>query len=283
MGSRRGDSRCYGRRRVPSSETPPLRLLFEAPNLREFALPRGLVARYGGNIGFAAPSVIANFVASVDGVVELPGPAESGKVVSLASDDDRFVMGLLRACAGVVMVGAGTFRKTSKAFWYPESIYPAAKELFAELRRDLGLAPKPTFVIVSGSGSIEVTPSSAEALIVTTRAGETRLRPTLPATARIWVFDEPRVPLGAVMARLQAEGARVVLTEGGPSLFSELVAEKALDELFVTVSPVLFGRFPDDGRKALTHGLDLGRAPLELLSARASGSHLFLRYRLDRP
>src|SRR5688500_4743554 len=115
-------------------QSSPLELLFAVPNLAEFALPSGLRARYGGQIGFGTPCVIANCVQSVDGVVELPGPAESGKVVSLGSEDDRFVMGLLRACSDVVMVGAGTFRKTPKAFWYPESIYPAAKELFVELR-----------------------------------------------------------------------------------------------------------------------------------------------------
>lgn len=265
------------------AQPPPLELLFEDPNLAELALPSGLADRYGGKLGFASPCVIANFVESLDGVVALPGPAESGNLVSLANDSDRFVMGLLRACSDVVVVGAGTFDKTPKAFWYPESIYPAARELFADLRRSLGLAPQPTLVLVSGSGSVDTTmPAVAKALIVTTRAGEARLRSTLPASARLWAFDEPRVPLSAVVARLHAEGARTVLTEGGPTLVAQLVAEKALDELFVTVSPVLFGRFHEDGRKTLTDGLDLGRTTLELLSARRSGDHLFLRYRLSK-
>lgn len=268
---------------MPPSQASALELLFEAPNLAELPLPSALASRYGGKLGFGRPCLIANFVESVDGVVALPGPAESGKVVSLASEDDRFVMGLLRACSDAVVVGAGTFQKTPKAFWYPESIYPAASEHFAELRQRLGLALHPTLVLVSASGSIDATaPAVAEALIVTTRSGEARLRPTLPPTAKLWAFDAPRVPMGAVIARLHAEGARTVLTEGGPSLVAELVAEKLLDELFVTVSPVLFGRFPDDGRKALTDALDLGGVTLDLLSARRSGSHLFLRYRLER-
>jgi riboflavin biosynthesis pyrimidine reductase len=85
-----------------------------------------------------------------------------------------------------------------------------------------------------------------------------------------------------VIARLHADGARTILTEGGPTLVAQLIAEKALDELFVTVSPVLFGRFREDGRKSLTEGLDLARTTLELLGVRRSGAHLFLRYRLDR-
>jgi riboflavin biosynthesis pyrimidine reductase len=264
-------------------QASPLEVLFEAPNLPALTLPSALADRYGGTLGFDAPCVIANFVESVDGVVALPGPAESGKVVSLSSDDDRFVMGLLRACSDVVVVGAGTFEKTPRAFWYPESIYPPSSELFAELRRGLGLAPRPTLVLVSGSGSLDATqPAVADALIVTTRAGEARLRPTLQASTRVWTFDEPRLTLGPVIARLHAEGARTILTEGGPTLAAQFVTERLLDELFVTVSPVLFGRFHEDGRKSLTDGLDLGRTALELLSARRAGAHLFLRYRLDR-
>ena len=73
---------------------------------------------------------------------------------------------------------------------------------------------------------------------------------------------------------------QTVLTEGGPTLLAQVVSENVLDELFLTSSPLLFGRYPNDDRKSLTHGLDLGGAPLELLSARRHESHLFLRYAL---
>jgi riboflavin biosynthesis pyrimidine reductase len=81
-----------------------------------------------------------------------------------------------------------------------------------------------------------------------------------------------------VIATLHADGHRLILTEGGPSVVSALTSEGLLDELFVTSSPFLFGRFPADGRKALTDGVDLGRVELELSSARRHESHLFLRY-----
>jgi riboflavin biosynthesis pyrimidine reductase len=267
-------------RRTPAS---PLELLFEAANLPELALPAALTAGYGGKLGFNPPCVLANFVASVDGIVELPGGAESGGVVSMNHENDRFVMGLLRACSDAVLIGAGTFRQTPKACWYPESIYRPADELFVELRQRLGLAPRPKLVLVTGSGDIDVAlPAVADALIVTTRAGEARLGSTLPPTARLWAFDTPHIVMQDLIGRLHAEGARTVLCEGGPSLVAQLIAEKVLDELFLTVSPVLFGRLKDDGRKALTHGVDLSRVTLDLLSARRSGSHLLLRYRLDR-
>ena len=87
--------------------------------------------------------------------------------------------------------------------------------------------------------------------------------------------------LRELRALLEAEGSRLVLSEGGPSLLAQLVRERVLDELFVTTSPSLFGRFPDDGRKSLTNGLDLGGAALELLSLRRHGSYVFSRYALS--
>src|SRR6266436_3918780 len=46
-----------------------------------------------------------------------------------------------------------------------------------------------------------------------------------------------------------------VLTEGGPSLFSELVRQQLLDQLFITSAPALFGRYAGDERKSLADGL----------------------------
>src|SRR6266545_7108795 len=89
-----------------------LELLFErGDGAPSFALPPSLLARYGGGFGLGTPLLYANFVASVDGVVALRGRGdESGHVVSGDSEPDRFVMGLLRACADAVLLGAGTFR-----------------------------------------------------------------------------------------------------------------------------------------------------------------------------
>jgi riboflavin biosynthesis pyrimidine reductase len=76
-----------------------------------------------------------------------------------------------------------------------------------------------------------------------------------------------------------------VLTEGGPTLLGRLAAEGALDELFLTVSPVLAGRRTGDGRLGLVDGVQLlpaGGRWARLRGVRASGSHLFLRYAFSR-
>ena len=259
----------------------PLELLFEQCNLPRFELPDELTASYGGGLGFDSACVFANFVASLDGVVALPGDTESGQIISGRNPADRFVMGLLRACADAVLIGAGTFRKSSGHLWYPDRIYPAAAQLFADARQRLGLARLPQLVLVSASGEIDVRePAVAGALIITTRAGESVLRARVPESTRVVTLDPDRIRVPQVVEFLRKEGFQRVLTEGGPTLFSELVADKVLDQLFVTSAPALFGRFAGDQRKSLADGLDLGGAPAELLSARRHGSHLFLRYGL---
>jgi riboflavin biosynthesis pyrimidine reductase len=261
----------------------PFQVLFECPDLPCFDVSRSLAAAYGTGLGFSSPCVLANFVASVDGVVALATAGESGHTISQNSAADRFVMGLLRACVEAVIVGAGTFRKAPGHLWHADAIYPAAAALFAQTRSRLGLHPEPKLVIVSGSGMIDMTqPAVLDALIVTTPTGEARLRAQKPSTTGILVSDSAKIRMTDVLALLQGEGLRTLLTEGGPSTLAGLVAEKLLDELFVTLSPSLFGRYPNDGRKSLADGLDLTGNSLKLLSARRHGSHLFLRYALQR-
>jgi riboflavin biosynthesis pyrimidine reductase len=262
--------------------TPPLELLYEQPDLPHLDLAPALIAQYGGALGFARPCLYANFVASLDGVVAVSANGDSGPIISQHSLTDRFVMGLLRTCADAIIVGAGTFRKASGHLWHADIIYPPAAALFAETRKRLGLRAHPKLVLVTRSGDIDVTqPALQDAWIATSRAGETALRGRLPASTRIDVLDEP-LQMAPLVQRLHAENLRVLLTEGGPSLFSQLVAEKLIDELFLTSSPALFGRFAGDGRKSLADGVDLSGAALRLLSARRDGSHLFLRYAFAR-
>jgi riboflavin biosynthesis pyrimidine reductase len=138
-------------------------------------------------------------------------------------------------------------------------------------------------VLLSGSGDLDPNePAAADAWLFTTQKGEARLRGKLPSRTRLTVVDAERVTPEAVLEALHREGLRRVLTEGGPSLFAELVSRRLVDELFLTSSPALFGRFPNDARKSLTDGLDLQGVRLELGSVRRHGSHLFLRYAFPR-
>lgn len=267
----------------------------------QFELPAALEQAYGGPFGFHGPRVVANFVTSVDGIVALSERGESGHVISADSEADRFVMALLRSCVHAILIGAGTLRSDPGHLWTPESIYPKGAALFEENRRRLGLAARPTLVVMTASGGIDPShPALSEAVVVTTRAGSSALGNRLPSTTRLVALDatgnfgpiQKNIPAGTparnpgapdmtvVMTWLRAQGLTTVLTEGGPQLFGDLLANRLVDELFLTVSPTLFGRYANDARKSLVDGRDLGGSRVGLLSVRRHGSHLFLRYSL---
>lgn len=258
--------------------------LFLRPGLASLSLPEPLARLLGSDLGFARPRVVANFAASLDGVVALPGSEESGGVISGHSEADHFLMALLRACADAVLIGAGTVRRAGEHRWRASGIdpEPGRAPLYAAWRRHLGLREHPLLVVVSGSGEIDPGhPALDDAWVVTTARGARRLGGRLPAGARLLALDSDPLRLGEVIDRLRQAGLSLILTEGGPSLVSQLIAERRLDELLVTASPRLFGRTAGDGRTPLITGFDVAGTTLELQSVHRDGSHLFLRYALS--
>lgn len=191
-------------------------------------------------------------------------------------------MGLLRAVADVVLIGAGTLRPDPGHRWTAERIYPKAAEEFGALRVSLRLEPEPPLAVVTASGRLpeSLTALTPGSLIITTPFGARGLAGRVPETAELVVAsDTDRVPPTAIMAVLQDRGHRRVLTEGGPALFGELLASGLVNELFVTTSPVLFGGAPPGigmtGRLLPAPG---PRSRARLLSLRRDGSHLLARY-----
>jgi riboflavin biosynthesis pyrimidine reductase len=89
------------------------------------------------------------------------------------------------------------------------------------------------------------------------------------------------IGVDAIFDTLHAEGFQTILSEGGPQLFGELVSHDRVDELFLTVSPVLEGQSGE--AFGLIRGVDFGRTPKpsRLLSVRRHEDHLFLRYQLQ--
>jgi riboflavin biosynthesis pyrimidine reductase len=85
---------------------------------------------------------------------------------------------------------------------------------------------------------------------------------------------------------LHSRGHERILSEGGPTLFGSLAAAGVVDELFLTVSPLLAGHSTREPKLGLVEDVDLlpsQRLASRLLSIRLHGSHLFLRYRLEEP
>ena len=106
----------------------PLQLLDERAGLLQLDLPDELVRLYGGGLGLPRSCVYANFVETIDGVVAMPSIARSNAIVSDESEADRFVMGLLRSAADVVVIGSGTMLASPKGTWRADRVYPPAAD-----------------------------------------------------------------------------------------------------------------------------------------------------------
>lgn len=218
----------------------------------------------------AGPWVRANVIASVDGAAVLDGGSRA-----LGSPADRELIGTLRALADVVLVGAGTARAEGYRPLRPKPARRAA-------RVAAGLPPCPRLAVVSGS--LDLDPSgplfgAAEVptLVVTCSAAPAvRLR-TLESVADVVVAGDARVDVAAAVEALCDRGLPHVLCEGGPSLLGQLTAAGRLDELCLTVSPLLAaGTAP----RVLT-GPALGDpAQAELAGALEEDGYLYLRYLL---
>ena len=87
----------------------------------------------------------------------------------------------------------------------------------------------------------------------------------------------------AVLDALAARGARLVLCEGGPHLFGQLLDARLVDELFLTMAPQIAGRSDAAPRLSLVEGtaFDVPKARWgQITDLRRAADHLFTRYRL---
>jgi riboflavin biosynthesis pyrimidine reductase len=255
--------------------------LFEEPGLPSVELPPALRSAFDGNIGLASPVLYVNFVASVDGVAAFTDGTPPS-AISGGSSSDRLVMGLLRAFADAVLIGAGTLRTEPEHLWTAGSIYPEMSQQFASLRRDLDLAENPRLIVLTRSGKLD--PSSRAlhegALVVTTDRGAAALPTKLPPHCQVVSMGE-RVSISEALRLLRSEGTHSILSEGGPQVLAQLLDAGAVDELFLTLAPSICGRSGHD-RLGLVEGLSFDPSALprlRLLSVRQSGDELFLRYR----
>jgi len=265
----------------------PLELLYERPGLPAFELPERLASLYPGSIGFESPRLFANFVATADGAVAIPSVEQSNKLIAAGSRADRFVMGLLRACADAVVLGSGTLAASPGGRWTPRQAFPDAAADYDALRASLGLAPVPEVVILSATGALDPSHPLFEegAVVLTTEIGRTLLGDRLPAASTVVSLGPGTVldPTAAVGA-LRARGHRLILHEGGPHAIGSFFAAGAVDDLFLTISPLLVGRTLVDPRFSLVEGGDLlPGVRMELLGLRRDDDHLFVHYGILQP
>jgi riboflavin biosynthesis pyrimidine reductase len=221
------------------------------------------------------PRVLLNMVSTVDGRATV-----SGRSGAISDRADRELFHGLRGAVDAILVGAGTVRMER----YGRMI---RDESHRRLRRERGLGEEPLACIVSGRLALEadiplLAEPEARVVIVTSSAA------SLPATGAqveyVRARRDGRLDLPAALAELRARlGVQVLLCEGGPHLALQLITAGLLDELFLSVSPMLAG-----GEAASGEALRILAGPelepplgLELLGALECDSHLFLRYGLS--
>lgn len=286
------------------SDLLPLEPLYTSqPITEQLALPLpSALARLYGPLSFPAPTrspyVIGNFVSTLDGVVALTESGHGGGgEISGSKAQDRMLMGLLRAVADAVVVGAGTLRADPVHLWTADYVFPALTVAYQALRNALGKSGPPLNVVVTASGKLDMTlpvfqSGTVPTLIVTTPQGAQRVESTpLPASVSVRTVQAN----GTISAHMvleaiaQSRATDVILVEGGPHLMGDFLAERCLDELFLTLAPQVAGRAAGEGapeRPGFVAGkLFAPDTPLwgTLISIHRSGSHLFLRYSFDPP
>jgi len=219
-----------------------------------------LAAHYAWPEARAVPYVRVNFVASLDGAVSVDG--RSG---GLGNAADKTVFHLLRELAEVVLVGAGTVR-TEK--------YNGVQ------RNTRGRDTPPPVAVVTGTADLDpasrlFTDTVVPPLILTLESAPAGRRAAL-ADAGGEVVVLPRLTPDLLLAELGRRGLDRVLCEGGPSLLGALQAADAVDELCLTVAPLLVGG--ESGR--IAHG-PAGVPPrrMALVGALHADDALLLHYR----
>jgi riboflavin-specific deaminase-like protein len=213
------------------------------------------------------PSLRLNFVASIDGAA-----TAGGLSAGLSSPADKRVFDILRRLCDVVLVGAGTVRAEGYGSMRLD-------EASVHWRRANGLSDHPVFAIVSGT--LDLDPRSAvfagapvRAAVVTVGESPSSKKEAFARVADVLVCGEEKLDARAMLAELAVRGLRQVLCEGGPTLFGSLLEADCVDELCLTISPLLeagkarriaAGALPEARRMSLHHAL-------------VSGSILLLRY-----
>jgi riboflavin biosynthesis pyrimidine reductase len=195
-------------------------------------------------------------------------------------------MGLARARADAVVVGANTLRTESEHEWTAGFIFPEDDDAFGNFRKAENRQPFPLQVIVTRSGDVKADAAifhsgTYRILIATSTLGAGRLaNVSLPGT-EVMEFGDTDVDLAELYGYLHREvGCQTILCEGGPKLYASLVTSNQLDEEFLTYSPVLIGGGVTAPRPGLLEGIgfepsDGKRANLQ--SVRRAGDHLFIR------
>jgi riboflavin biosynthesis pyrimidine reductase len=215
------------------------------------------------------PYTVANFVASADGRA-----AFQGRSGPLGDDGDRVMFYCLREQVDAVVAGTRTLRLERYGRIIPD---PESRQR----RIARGLPPEPLTCVITRSGDLPTDVplfNEPDAVIEVFSAVDVDLS-GCAAQVKLTRLEPGELTTATVLQRLRTQrGVRLLLCEGGPTLFGSLVHERVVDELFLTISPKLAG---GGTAPAITNGPELAQpAELGLEWVLERAGSLFLRYTL---
>lgn len=209
----------------------------------------------------------ANMIASIDGAA-----THQGLSGGLNGPADKQVFDLLRRLADVIIVGAGTVRAEGYGSMRlsPEDV---------AWRREQHLSDHPVFAIVSGRLDLDphspvFTEAPVRPLVLTSGGSPTAQRTRLSEVAEVLVCGEHAVDPVVMRRELVARGLPQMLTEGGPHLLGTLAGAGAVDEICLTISPLLEG---GDARR-ITRDAPLVHTGMTLTGLLSAEDMVMLRY-----
>ena len=180
--------------------------------------------------------VTGHMVAGLDGTA-----AVNGRVGTLSTEPDQDLFRRMRQIADVVMVGAQTIRNEGYA---PMHLDESAREQ----RRARGQSEMPPVAIVSRSLDLDwssqvfaAAPDHARTIVITCAKADPDRLAAAEEAATVIIAGEYRVEPAKALQALAGLGHQVVLCEGGPHWLGELVAADRLDELCLSISPMMCG------------------------------------------
>ena len=213
----------------------------------------------------------SNFITTLDG--SIAGP--DGRAGSINTSSDHRIFALHRAHADAVLVGAQTVRSEH---YRAVDLAPWQREI----RVAEGLSHFPTLAVVTRS--LDLDPGLARhgdrevgMVVVFTTSGKSRtaLAPFTAAGVEVVQLAGGDVDLAEVTRQLAVRGCRRLLAEGGPRLHHDLLARHLVDEMSLSLAPMLVGG--DSGRT--TAGEWLAEATFRLrFLLHADDETLFLNY-----
>ncbi len=287
------------------NDVQPLKTLTDASQGQPVPLPEELHALYGPlriPVHAGRPHVISTYVSTIDGVASL-GPAATmasaaadagispGEIISGANHADKMVLALFHAIADVLLVGHTGLRGNPRDVRRAERIYPPLADAFRMLRAELGKPAELPVAVLSPDDDLDPSmpvfqvPGVRMALLTKQDAVPLLVERGFPPNVEVIalpVRPDGTFSAAAVLAAVeQFQHAELVLCNAGPRFMAHMLAERCLDEFFLTVAPQVAGRDGACDRPGFVDGKVFAPTEprgAELVSVKQASNHLFLRY-----